>query len=109
MTITKRSMQMKTNAAMMMGILLLTSAFSLAAEDGAALYKKRCAGCHGAQGEGKQAMKSPSLKATKMEANQITAHLTKGEPASKPPHNKAIGGLKHDDAKAIAEYVKTLQ
>jgi mono/diheme cytochrome c family protein len=88
--------------------LLLTGALTLAAEDGAALFKKRCAGCHGPQGEGKAAMKSPSLKATKMDADQITGHLTKGEPGSKAPHNKAISGLKPEDAKAIAEYVKTL-
>jgi len=80
----------------------------VAAEDGAALYNRRCAGCHGAQGEGKPAMKAPSLKTTKKDANQITQHLTKGEPGSKSPHNKAISGLTPEQARAIAEYVKTL-
>ena len=87
---------------------VLTSSFALAAEDGAALYKKRCVGCHGAQGEGKPAMKAPSLKATSMDANQIAAHLAKGNPGSKAPHNKAMSGLKPEQTKAIAEYVKTL-
>ena len=87
---------------------VLTSAVGLAAEDGAALFKSRCAGCHGPTGEGKPAMKAPSLKATTMDANQISEHLTKGAPASKAPHNKAISGLKPEQAKAIAEYVKTL-
>ena len=31
------------------------------AEDGAALYKSKCAACHGADGAGKPAMKAPSL------------------------------------------------
>ena len=99
---------MKHSTLLMVGTLLLTGAFALSAQDGAALYKKRCAGCHGAQGEGKPAMKAPALKGSKLDADQITAHLTKGEPASKPPHNKGISGLTPEDAKAIAAYVKTL-
>jgi mono/diheme cytochrome c family protein len=106
---------MKHTASKVMGILLimgacavLTSADALAAEDGAALYKKRCAGCHGAQGEGKPTMKAPSLKVTTMDANQITEHLTKGNAASKSPHNKGMSGLTPAHTKAIAEYVKTL-
>lgn len=99
---------MKQHKLVMTATLLLAGAFTLAAEDAATLFKKRCAGCHGPQGEGKPAMKAPSLKATKMDADQITTHLTRGEPASKAPHNKAISGLKPEDAKAIAAYVKTL-
>jgi len=90
-------------------MVLFTGAFAMAAEDGAALFKKKCAVCHGAQGEGKPAMKAPSLKKTKMEASQISAHVTKGDAASKAPHKKPIPGLTPDAAKAIAEYVKTLQ
>jgi cytochrome c len=88
-------------------MLLVVSLASLAADDGAALYKK-CAGCHGAKGEGKPAIKAPALKGTKMEVNQIVEHLTKGESGSKAPHNKGISGLNEGQAKAIAEYVKTL-
>ena len=79
-----------------------------AAEDGAALYKKRCAGCHGAGGEGKSAMKAPAVKGTKLEVSEIIEHLTKGESTSKAPHNKGMSGLNADQAKAIAAYVKTL-
>ena len=82
---------------------------SWAADDGGALYKTKCAGCHGANGEGKPAMKAPALKGTSLEANQIVEHLTKGEPGSKPPHNKGIAGLNDQQAKAIAEWVKTLK
>lgn len=92
-----------------MTLALIASAGSLAAQDGAALYKTKCAGCHGASGDGKPAIKAPALKGTKLDAGQITQHLTKGEPASKAPHNKGISGLSEDQAKAIAEYVKTLK
>ena len=90
-------------------IVLILSLVSLAAEDGAALYKKKCAGCHGASGEGKPAVKAPALKGTQMEASQITEHTTKGNPQSKPPHNKAISGITEEQANAIAEFVKTLK
>jgi mono/diheme cytochrome c family protein len=88
--------------------LLVGSSASWAADDGAALYKTKCAACHGAKGEGKPGMKAPALKGTKMEVNQIVEHLTKGESGSKAPHNKGIAGLNEGQARAIAEYVKTL-
>jgi hypothetical protein len=36
-------------------------------------------------------------------------HLTKGEATSKAPHNKGISGLNEAQAKAIADFVKTLK
>lgn len=90
-------------------MLLVTSLYSLAAADGAALFKSKCAGCHGANGEGKPAVKAPALKGTTRDAAQITDHLMKGESSSKPPHNKGINGLSEEQAKAIADYVKSLK
>src|ERR1700728_3650782 len=90
-------------------MLLLLSSASRAADDGASLYKTKCAGCHGASGEGKPAMKAPALKGTSLEASQLAEHITKGESGSKPPHNKGIAGLNDEQAQAIAEWVKTLK
>lgn len=90
-------------------MLLVASLASWAADDGAALYKKKCAGCHGANGEGKPAIKAPALKGTSLEANQIVEHVTKGESGSKAPHNKGIAGLNDEQAKGIAEWIKTLK
>jgi cytochrome c len=89
--------------------LLMVNLTALAADDGASLYKKKCAGCHGASGEGKSGMKAPALKGSALDAGQITDHITKGEPSSKAPHNKGISGLTDEQAKAIADYVKTLK
>jgi cytochrome c len=83
-------------------------ALAHAADDGAALYKSRCAACHGASGEGKPAMKAPALKGTKLDADQIAAKITQGSPDSKAPHNKGLAGLTADQAKAIAAYVKSM-
>src|SRR5215813_13827160 len=93
----------------LLAMLLVASLASWAADDGAALYKSKCAGCHGANGEGKPALKAPALKGTKLDATQIVQHLTKGEPQSKAPHNKGMSGLNEEQAKAIAEFVGTLK
>jgi len=80
----------------------------LAADDGAALYKSKCAGCHGAGGEGKPAMKAPALKGSSLDAGQIADQITKGKADAKSPHKKGISGVSDDQAKAIADYVKSL-
>jgi mono/diheme cytochrome c family protein len=90
-------------------MLLVASLASWAADDGATLYKKKCASCHGANGEGKPAIKAPALKGTGLEASQVAEHITKGESGSKAPHNKGIAGLNDEQAKTIAEWVKTLK
>ncbi len=76
------------------------------AADGAATFKAKCAACHGADGGGKM---GPSLKTTTLSAAEIADLLTKGNDAKKPPHKKAVSGLTADDAKAVADYVKTLK
>lgn len=90
--------------------IICTLAISIAspafAADGAATYKAKCAACHGPEGQGKV---GPAVKGTSLSADQITDLLAKGEDAKKAPHKKAIAGLSADDAKAIAEYVKTLK
>jgi mono/diheme cytochrome c family protein len=88
-------------------IFLVASSASWAA-DGAALYKTKCSGCHGAGGEGKPAIKAPAVKGTTLDVNQLVEHITKGESGSKAPHNKGISGLNDEQAKAIAEWVKAL-
>jgi len=82
---------------------------SVAADDGAALYKSKCAACHGAKGEGKPVVKAPTLKGTALTTDQIAEHITKGEASSKAPHNKGIAGVSETQAKAIAEFIKTLK
>jgi mono/diheme cytochrome c family protein len=76
------------------------------AQDGAATFKAKCAGCHGAEGQGKM---GPALKGTSLSADDIVALLTKGNDAKKPPHKKALSGLSDADAKAVADYVKSLK
>ena len=85
--------------------LLLLPSIAFAA-DGAAIYKAKCAGCHGPSGGGKV---GPSLKATKLGQDDIVLLLSKGDEKRKAPHKKAISGLSDEDIKAVAHYVKSLQ
>jgi cytochrome c6 len=89
-------------------LLLFVSTASWA-EDGAALFKSKCAGCHGANGEGKPAMKAPAMKDTKLSGNDLVQYLTQGDSHHKAPHNKPISRLTEDQAKAIADYIATLK
>jgi mono/diheme cytochrome c family protein len=76
------------------------------AQDGGAMYKAKCAGCHGPEGQGKM---GPALKGTSLSADQIVDVLTKGNDAKKAPHKKPLSGMAADDAKAVAAYVKGMK
>jgi mono/diheme cytochrome c family protein len=87
-------------------VVSLMSGMALAAEDGAAIYKAKCAMCHGPDGAGKS---GPALKGTALTPAQIADVLEKGAPGKKAPHGKAVAGITPDQAAAVAAYVKTLK
>ena len=89
-----------------LAVLALMSGMAFAAEDGAAIFKAKCAMCHGAGGEGKS---GPALKGTSLTAAQITDVLTNGAPGKKAPHGKALASVTADQATAVAAYVKSLK
>lgn len=76
-----------------LALMMCTAAF--AAEDGAALYKAKCAGCHGAAGEGKS---GPAIK-----GKDVTDVLANG--GKKGIHAKPFSATP-DQAKAIADFLK---
>jgi mono/diheme cytochrome c family protein len=86
--------------------LAITIAMPAFAADGAVVYKAKCAACHGPEGQGKV---GPAVKGTSMTPDQITDLIEKGNDAKKAPHKKAVAGVSAEDAKAAADYVKTLK
>lgn len=97
-------------AAGLAAVSLLTSLPSGAANQGSDLYQKRCAKCHGTNGEGKAA-KAPPLRGIPQDANYVSGYIMKGESSSKskPPHKQGMAGLNEGQAKAIANYIKTFR
>jgi mono/diheme cytochrome c family protein len=77
-----------------LAMMMTTAAF---AQDGAALYKAKCAACHGANAEGKM---GPALKGK----TNVVDVVTKG--GLKGPHAKPLASVTGDQAKAIAAFLK---
>jgi cytochrome c553 len=89
--------------------LLLASISMLAwlqapAQDGAALFKTKCAMCHGDQGQGKPPMAPKIAGTTKSVADVLTKG---GEP--KAPHIKPMSTLTADQVTSLVAFVKTLK
>ncbi len=104
---------MKTTKMVMLVMVIAVALFILipnlswAADDGAALFKAKCAMCHGADAAGKPAMKAPSLISD--EAKKMSdADLTKAV-AEKAKHPAGVKSLPADDVKAVVAYIRTLQ
>jgi mono/diheme cytochrome c family protein len=85
--------------------ILLLALSTAWAKDGASIYKSKCAGCHGAQGEGKV---GPKLAGTSLSEDDIVKVLTAGG-LPKAPHTKAFKGANATNAKQVAAYVKSLK
>ncbi len=88
---------MKRFSIVLVAMAMMMSTAALA-EDGAALYKAKCAACHGAAGEGKM---GPKIKGS----TKVVDVVTNGG-LTKAPHTKPISGVTPDQAKAIADFLK---
>jgi cytochrome c6 len=80
--------------------------------DGAALYKAKCASCHGADGKGEtaagKAMKLRDLGSAEVQAQsdaELTAITSKGK-GKMPGYEKSIGA---DGVQAVVAYIRTLK
>ncbi|HTA57044.1 MAG TPA: c-type cytochrome [Candidatus Baltobacteraceae bacterium] len=69
--------------------------------NGEKTFKAKCAGCHGADGAGKPATKSPSIK------GKSADEITKAFSAS--PKHASVKSLAAADVKNIAAYLATLK
>ena len=89
---------MKRVSIVLLALTMSTAAF---AADGAALFKAKCSGCHGANGEGKMG--------PKIAGNTAVADVLTNGGKTKAPHTKPFANLTADEVKAIADYVAGLK
>jgi len=98
---------MKRLAAVLAVAVLATAA---SAEDGAALYKAKCASCHGAEGKGDtpvgKALNVKPLAGTKLSAEEVAKTAAEGKPGTKM---LAVKGLTPEQYQAVAAHVKGLK
>jgi len=104
---------MKTTKLVMLVLTIAVALFILipnlswAADDGASLYKTKCAACHGADAAGKPAAKIPSLisdDAKKASDDDLAKSVTE-----KAKHPAGVKSLPADQVKALVSYIRTLQ
>jgi cytochrome c553 len=103
MKITKLAMLVLTIA---VALFILIPSLSWA-DDGATLYKTKCAACHGADGAGKPAAKIPSLisdEAKKMSDADLSKAVT-----DKPKHAGVAKALTPDQIKMVIGYIRSVQ
>lgn len=90
--------------AVMAGLSSIASAQSLSSND---VYKTKCAGCHGANAEGKPALKIKAMKdyASSSDA-QLTDVIENGKKDSKPPMPAYKGKLTEAQIKSLVAAIK---
>ena len=92
-------------------IALLTSAVVQAADtpDGAAVYKQKCQMCHGADGKGFPAIKTPDLTDPKWQASisdkEMTEVIKNGKKGTPMP--AFADKLKDDEIEAVVKFIRT--
>jgi cytochrome c6 len=99
-------------AAIALGLFLVVPQLSWAAEDGAGLYKAKCAMCHGADATGKPAAKIPSLvspEAKKMSDADLTDAIANGGKSKKPMHTFSKKGVSPEQIQALVGHIRELQ
>jgi mono/diheme cytochrome c family protein len=100
---------------LLLAMLSLSDPRPFAADAGGALYRQRCALCHGKNGEGRTGIKAPSLvspKVRKMSDEDLRAVIsqrTNGEMEKDSSHTLLKKRLTADQVGAIVSYIREMQ
>jgi len=103
---------MKKRSVVILSALLFLISLPMFAADGAAIYKSKCALCHGADGGGQtpsgKAMKVRDLRSNEVQ-KQTDVELTKvisGGKGKMPPYGKQLSNA---DVDALIVFIRTLK
>lgn len=95
-----------------LALFLILPNLSWAADDGATVYKTKCATCHGADLGGKPAAKVPSLvsdDSKKLSDADLSDMIANGGKDKKASHAFANKGMTPDQIKMVAAYIREAQ
>jgi len=95
-----------------LALFLILPNLSWAADDGATIYKTKCAACHGVDLAGKPAAKIPSLvsdEAKKVSDADLTDMIANGGKDKKAMHAFANKGVTPDQIKMVVSYLRDTQ
>jgi len=95
-------------SALLAGICLFGSAAKADVAAGEATYKAKCAACHGADGKGKDAMKTRDLASADVQKQSdadLSGIITNGKPPKMPPYKT----LTPDQVKDLVSYIRSLK
>ncbi len=95
-----------------LALFLILPNLSWAADDGAGIYKAKCAACHGADMAGKPAAKIPSLlsdNCKKASDDDLTDMIANGGKDKKATHAFANKGVTPDQVKMVITYIRDAQ
>jgi mono/diheme cytochrome c family protein len=95
------------------GAIVLVGALALAGAEkpeGAALFAKRCAACHGLDGKGLSEKKTPDFTDPKWQASfkaaDYVVKLKVRRDRTDPP--ASVAGMKDEEIQAVVAYIRTL-
>lgn len=107
-TTTKMIGAITVGAALLAVICLLSSTAKADTAAAEATYKAKCAACHGADGKGKEAMKTKDLASAdvqKMSDADLSAIITNGKPPKMPPYKT----MTPDQVKDMVAYIRSFK
>ena len=88
-------------------LFILIPNLSWAADDGATVYKAKCAVCHGADAAGKHAAKIPSLVSDDL--RKLSDDDLARAVAENAKHPGTVKSLPPDQVKMVVSYIRSLQ
>jgi len=94
--------------ALLTGICLFSSPAKADVAAAEATFKTKCAGCHGADGKGKEALKTQDLASPdvqKMSDAELSGIITNGKPPKMPPYKS----MTPDQVKDMVAYIRSLK
>jgi mono/diheme cytochrome c family protein len=95
-------------AALLAGVCLLSVPAKADVAAAEATFKTKCAGCHGADGKGKEAMKTRDLSSADVQ-KQSDAELTGIITNGKPPKMPAYKTMTPEQVKDMVAYIRSLK